>query len=183
MDAHTRGCRTVVPRQCRIQSFHQGRTWQPRVQRTRVVRKAETTAGEAAGARSSVFVAEEVTASTLSDRRLRWRVSTEGALGSACRRRPARREDRRQSTRGDQLGGEHCEDRYVCSRRREWCLLKQLRVARVRAVEPQNIDIFFCQVDPAWLLREWNRESATCRAVSPRAFRGQGFLCLAVGSR
>ena len=62
-------------------------------------------------------------------------------------------------------------------------MLKQLRVARVRAVEPQNIDIFFCQVDPAWLLREWNRESATCRAVGPRAFRGQGSPRPAVGSR
>ena len=54
-------------------------------------------------------------------------------------------------------------------------MLKQLRVARVRAVEPQNIDIFFCQVDPAWLLGEWNRESATCREFRFRAFRCQGF--------
>ena len=176
MNGHCRDFRTVVPRQCRIQSFHQGWTWQPRIQGTRVVRKAETTAGEAAGTRSSVFVAVEVCARALPDRRLRWRVSTEGALGSACRRRPARRENRRQSTRGDQLGGEHCKDRYICSRCREWCLFEQLRVARVRAVEPQNIDIFFCKVDPAWLLGGWNREkSSTCRAVSPRAFRGQGF--------
>ena len=148
-----------------------------------MVRKAETTAGEAAGTRSSVFVAVEVCTRALSDRRLRWRVWTERALGSACWRRPARRENRRQSTRGDQLGGEHCEDRYICSRRREPCLVEQLRVARVRAVEPQNIDIFFCQVDPAWLLGEWNRESATCRAVGPRAFRGQGSPRPAVGSR
>ena len=109
-----------------------------------VVRKAETTAGEAAGTRSSVFVAVEVCARALPDRRLRWRVSTEGALGSACWRGPARREDRRQSTRCDQLGGEHCEDRYVCSRLGERCLLEQLRVARVRTVQPLNIEIFFC---------------------------------------
>ena len=147
-----------------------------------MVRKAETTAGEAAGTRSSVFVAVEVCASALSDRCLRWRVRTEGALGNACWCRPARREDRRQSTRCDQLGSEHCKDRYVCSLR-ERCLLEQLRVARVRAVEPQNIDICFCKVDPAWLLRQWNSESATCRAVCPRAFRGQGFPCPAVGSR
>ena len=183
MDGHGRRFRTVVPRQCRVQSFYQGWTWQPRVQRTRVVCKAETTAGEAAGTRSSVFVAVEVCARTLPDRHLLWRLSTEGALGSACWCWPARREDRRQSTRCDQLGGEHCEDRYVCSRRREWYLLKQLRVARVRAVKPQNIDIFFCQVDPAWLLRRWNRESATCRQFRPRALRGQSFPCPAVGDR
>ena len=183
MDGQTRCFRTVVPRQCRVQSFHQGWTWQPRVQGTRVVRKAETTAGEAAGTRSSVFVAVEVCARTLSDRRLRWRVSTEGALGSACWRWPARRENRWDSTRRDKLGGQNCKDRYVCSRLGERCLLEQLRVARVRTVEPQNIDIFFCKVDPAWLLRRWNRESATCRQFRPRAFRGQGFPCPAVGDR
>ena len=62
-------------------------------------------------------------------------------------------------------------------------MLKQLRVARVRVVEPQNIDIFFCKVDPAWLLEEWNRKSATCRAACPRAFMGQSFPCPAVGDR
>ena len=183
MNGHGRRFRTVVPRQCRVQSFHQGWTWQPRVQGTRVVRKAETTAGEAAGTRSSVFVAVEVCARTLPDCRLRWRVSTEGALGSACWRGPARRKNRRESTRGDQLGGQNCKDRYVCSRLGERCLLEQLCVARVRTVQPLNIDIFFCKVDPAWLLRRWNRESATCREFHPRALRGQSFPCPAVGDR
>ena len=91
LDGHGRRFRTVVPRQCRVQSFHQGWTWQPRVQRTRVVRKAETTAGEPAGTRAAVFVAVEVCTRTLSDRCLRWKVSTERALGSAWRCRPARR--------------------------------------------------------------------------------------------
>ena len=132
-----------------------------------MVRKAETTAGEAAGTRSSVFVAVEVCARTLSDRRLRWRVSTEGALGSACWRWPARRENRRESTRRDQLGGQNCKDRYVSSSLRERYLLEQLRVARVRAVEPLNIDIFFCEVDPAGLLSRWNRESLLVVSFAP----------------
>ena len=124
LNGHCHGFRTVVPRQGRVESFHQGWSWQPRVQRARVVRKAETTAGEAAGTRSSVFVAVEVCARTLSDRRLRWRVSTEGALGSACWRGPARRENRRESTRGDQLGSEDCKGRYVRRKLGERCLLE-----------------------------------------------------------